>query len=282
MHENENYASILLEKIENADAICVGGASGMSVASGYDFYYRSDEIFLDYFGEFKNNYGYDGAFDGLYYPYETPEERWAFLATLCQCNYDMGIGKNYEDLATLIGDKNYYISTTNQDGQFSKIFPEDKVSIIQGDWRYLQCCRPCHDKIYDARDVVSTLYKNIDGCKVPEDLIPRCPKCGSYMEPWVRGYHFLEGTQYKTEYLKWFNFLEENRNRKILFLELGVGQMTPMFIKEPFWSWTYHFPDAYYISINPKDALMPEQLNGKGTLMHEDIAKVLKDAVDLK
>lgn len=40
--------------------------------------------------------------------------------------------------------------------------------------------------------------------------------------------------------------------------------MTPMFIHEPFWQLTYQLPFAYYISINLKDALLPEALEDKG------------------
>lgn len=101
------------------------------------------------------------------------------------------------------------------------------------------------------------------------------------MEPWVRGYTFLEGKKYKDEYRKINEFLEENKEKKILFLELGVGRMTPMFIQEPFWNLTYSLPQAYYITINPKDAILPQALSGKGIAIKEDIASVLSDAVAL-
>ena len=57
--------------------------------------------------------------------------------------------------------------------------------------------------------------------------------------------------------------------------------MTPMFIKEPFWNLTYSLPQAYYITINPKDAILPQALSGKGIAIKEDIASVLSDAVAL-
>lgn len=76
--------------------------------------------------------------------------------------------------------------------------------------------------------------------------------------------------------------MEKNRNKKILFLELGVGRMTPMFIQEPFWKLTYTLPDAFYITINPRDAILPEALKKKGAAIHEDIAVVLRDAVKQK
>lgn len=102
------------------------------------------------------------------------------------------------------------------------------------------------------------------------------------MEPWVRGYTFLEGKKYREEHRKINTFLEKNRDKKILFLELGVGRMTPMFIQEPFWKLTYTLPDAFYITINPRDAILPEALKKKGAAIHEDIAVVLRDAVKQK
>lgn len=81
---------------------------------------------------------------------------------------------------------------------------------------------------------------------------------------------------------KWNRFLLENKDKKILFLELGVGRMTPMFIKEPFWNMTYSWSGAYYIAVNPKDALLPKELKEKGIAIKENIADVLKDAVEKK
>lgn len=99
------------------------------------------------------------------------------------------------------------------------------------------------------------------------------------VQKWNRGFghgHFWK-EKYREEYNKLNTFLKANQNKKILFLELGVGRMTPMFIQEPFWKMTYAWPDAYYITINSRDALVPEELKQKGFAIHEDIAKVLAD-----
>ena len=183
------------------------------------------------------------------------------------------------DLHEILQGKNYYILTTNQDIQFSKLFPEEKVSAIQGDWRYFQCIHRCHDHIYRCEEQVQQMYANIEDTKIPTELIPICPECGGDMEPWVRSFVFLEGTKYKNEHMKCRDFLLKNQSKKILFLELGVGQMTPMFIKEPFWNMTYAWPNAFYITINPEDAVLPLELKDKGLAVHEDIARVLRDVI---
>ena len=40
--EYDKKAEILLEQMEWAEAVCVGAAAGMSVATGYDMAYHSD------------------------------------------------------------------------------------------------------------------------------------------------------------------------------------------------------------------------------------------------
>ncbi|MCM3109753.1 deacetylase SIR2 [Lederbergia lenta] len=274
----QNIIGTILEKIEEADAIVVGGAAGMSAAGGYNWY-LDDENFREHFNVFAEKYGIDSIFGGFYYKFRTEEERWAYLATLINFVTEVPIGQPYKDLYEIIKDKNYYILTTNQDTQFLQVFPEEKVSAIQGNWTYLQCSGPCHDGIYPYAEQANELCAHIDGTKIPSDMVPKCPECGGPMELWVRSFVFLEGEKYRDEHHKYRTFLLENQNKKILFLELGVGQMTPMFIKEPFWNMTYTWPDAYYITINPKDALLPQELKNKGLAVHEDIATVLSNVL---
>lgn len=278
---HDKNVEILLKKIEEADAIMVGGASGMSAAAGY-IWYRNDAMFQHYFGPFIEKYGIDNIFNGFYYPYKTREERWAYIATLLHYVNDCKTGQPYLDLYQLIHDKNYFIVTTNQDTQFSQAFSDEKVSAIQGDWRYFQCSSCCHDEVYPAMEQAEKMYASMEETCVPTELIPKCPKCGADMEPWVRSYVFLEGTKYKEEYEKWNRFLLKNQRKKVLFLELGIGRMTPMFIQEPFWKMTYAWPDSFYIAINPKDALVPQELAQRGLAIKEDIAAVLRDSVKLK
>ena len=285
MTESENKhvedARILLQKIRECDAVCVGAASGMSASGGHNFWYERDETFVNVFGEFEKRYGFHSAFKGLYYKFITASERWAYIATLCHLLYELPATQPYHDLFALLKDKNYFIVTTNQDMQFRELFPEDRLSTIQGDWGYFQCYHACHDKVYPNKEIVYKLYENIDDCKVPREMIPRCPECGCLMWPWVRGPEFLEGSKYNDEYEKWNKFIDANREKKILFLELGVGRMTPMFIQHPFWEFVYTLPDAYYISINPWDALIPNEISNKGHIIKNDIALIFRECIQL-
>lgn len=273
---SEEKIQLLRQKIETADAIVVGAASGMSAASGFVFYYQDDETYRQLAGGLARKYDVHNTFDLFYDTRLSRGEHWATMLRTIRYIYECYTGDTYTDLAELLDGKNYYIATTNQDAQFFRVFPEEKITRIQGDWRYWQCSRPCHDEIYDNKEDVFRLCEAIQGDCLPDDLIPRCPRCGREMAPWVRSHTFLEGAFYQQEMERYLNFLRANARGKVLFLELGVGMMTPMFIKEPFMNMVYQWPDAFYVTVNPQHALVPREIAERSMAVSEDIAITLK------
>ena len=267
---------LLRQKIDEADAIVVGGASGMSAASGFVFYYQEDDVFRRMAGSLAKKYDRHNMFDLFYDRRPSRGEQWALMLRVIHYIYECYTGETYTDLAELLKGKDYYIATTNQDAQFYRVFPAERITRIQGDWRYWQCSRPCHDEIYDNKEKVYRLVREIKDDALPDELIPRCPHCGKELAPWVRGYTFLEGEYYQREMKRYLDFLRANSRRKVLFLELGVGMMTPMFIKEPFMNMTYQFPNAFYATVNPQHALVPKEIARKSLAISDDIAVTLK------
>ena len=267
---------LLRQKIDEADAIVVGGASGMSAASGFVFYYQEDDVFRRMAGSLAKKYDRHNMFDLFYDRRPSRGEQWALMLRVIHYIYECYTGETYTDLAELLKGKDYYIATTNQDAQFYRVFPAERITRIQGDWRYWQCSRPCHDEIYDNKEKVYRLVREIKDDALPDELIPRCPHCGKELAPWVRGYTFLEGEYYQREMKRYLDFLRANSRRKVLFLELGVGMMTPMFIKEPFMNMTYQFPNAFYATVNPQHAIIPKEIARKSLAISDDIAVTLK------
>ena len=99
---------------------------------------------------------------------------------------------------------------------------------------------------------------------------------------WQGLYDLIKGRKTSPKEGSYTTYLFEKGKEKILFLELGVGRMTPMFIQEPFWNLTYSLPKAFYITINPKDAILPREIEQKGLAIKEDIALVMQEAVRVK
>ena len=245
----EEQIQEFVRRVQEAECIIVGGASGLSAAGGGDFYYSDTPSFREHFGKFADKYGFKGAFSGMMHRFSTRNEHWGYVATFLNTTQNAPIREPYLDLDRILQGKEFHILTTNQDTQFVKIYPEEKVSAAMG-----------------------------EGTIVPDELIPRCPHCGAEMFPWVRGYgNFLQGKKYEEEYEKISKYIQKNKDRKILFIELGVGRMTPMFIQEPFWELTNSLKDAYYISVNSEYQFLPEFIEDKGIAILGDIGTVLKD-----
>ena len=74
---------------------------------------------------------------------------------------------------------------------------------------------------------------------------------------------FLQGKKYEEQYEKASRYILKHKDEKILFLELGIGRMTPMFIQEPFWNLTLSFPKARYIAVNDRYDFLPEEIERK-------------------
>lgn len=270
----------LVREVEEADCVLVGGASGLSAAGGGDFYYGDTPSFRKHFGKFAEKYGIKGAFDGSFRQWETPEEKWAYLSTFLHTTQTAPVRTPYLDLDGLLSGKDFFVLTTNQDTQFVKLYPEEKVAEIQGDHRFFQCARCCTDDTWDAVEPVRQMIEaQGDGTRIPTELIPRCPHCGGEAFPWVRGYgNFLQGKKYEGEYRKVSDWIAAHADRRLLLLELGVGRITPMFIQEPFWNLTLSLPHARYVAVNDRYGFLPAQIADKGMVVVADIARVLADA----
>lgn len=272
----------LRELIDTADAIVVGTASGMSAASGKNrrYFYQDDDVYKKIAGGLREKYGDKNYFDAYYDNRMTPGEHWALNLRAMAHASDAEPGEAYDDLKELLDGKNYYFVTTNQDALLYRLFPADKITRLQGDWRYFQCKNRCHDEIYENGKILEKLLPEIKNDSLPKELIPRCPRCGGEMVEWVRSREFLQGKLYQKEYDRYINFIRTNMDKKILFLELGVGMMTPMFIKEPFMNMTYQLPHATYVTINPKHAIIPKEIAYKSIDIQDDIAYVLKQLLN--
>ncbi|NCB92476.1 MAG: NAD-dependent protein deacetylase, SIR2 family [Clostridia bacterium] len=276
----KNDLMALLEQIERADAVVVGGGSGLSSAAGYNHYHWMP-YFQKCMQDFIECYGFSSPFAGFYHCYSSPEQQWAYYARYLQAMWDAPTGQPYLDLKVILDKKDYFILTTNVDGQFNRVFDKERICSYQGDFSYLQCCQPCHDQIYMNREITAKMNQSIQGVILPSDHIPRCEECGRIMIPWVRDDTFLEGTAWKESVSRYERFLEkyiiEQPDKKVLLLELGVGEMTPSIIKLPFWDMTVKNRNVFYACLNEKKSSAPEHIKEKSLYIAQDLAVTLHD-----
>lgn len=86
---------------------------------------------------------------------------------------------------------------------------------------------------------------------------------------------FVEDEGWRKAAQQYKQFLATHHNKKILFLELGVGYNTPVIIKYPFWQMTAKNPNATYACINMGEAVYPNEIAQQAICINNDIGEVI-------
>lgn len=277
---------------EQAEAVVIGAGAGLSTAAGFTY---DGERFQKYFGDFAGKYHFGNMYAGGFYPYETWREYWAYWSRYIYVNRYMDPPKLvYQKLYELVKDRDYFVLTTNVDHCFQKAgFARERLYYTQGDYGLFQCTRPCHDRTYDNEETVRAMVEAqgfriaADGSlylpegvtaamTVPHELVPRCPKCGEHLCMNLRADDtFVQDAGWYLAAKRYETFLEEHRDKKVLFLELGVGYNTPGIIKYPFWQMTAENPEAAYACINYGEAACPRGIEERSVCIDGDIGEAL-------
>ncbi len=269
----------LKQEIETADSIVIGAGAGLSTAAGFTY---SGERFEKYFSDFIQKYGFSDMYSGGFFPFETPEEHWAYWSRYIYINRYMDVDNGtYKTLLSLVKDKDYFVLTTNVDHQFQKAgFDKHRLFYTQGDYGLFQCLEPCCQKTFDNEEFIRRMYNEQKNMRVPSELIPKCPECGKTMTMNLRADDkFVQDEGWYKARERYADFLRRHEGMHMLFLELGVGFNTPVIIKYPFWQMTAKNPNAVYACINFNEAFCPEELEKKSICIGGDIAEVLWDMI---
>ena len=262
--------------LQDCDTVVIGAGAGLSTSAGFVY---TGERFEKHFHDFAERYHFNDMYSGGFYPYDTLEEHWAYWSRYIWINrYTPAPKPVYNDLLELIKDKDYFVLTTNVDHQFQKAgFDKKRLFYTQGDYGLFQCSEPCCQKTYDNEEIVRQMVEQQCNMRVPSELVPHCPVCGRPMTMNLRcDDTFVEDEGWHRAAERYANFLRTREGQKILFLELGVGNNTPVIIKYPFWQMTAKNPNATYVCINLGEAYAPREIEARSICINADIGSVLK------
>ena len=261
--------------LSEADTVVIGAGAGLSTSAGFVY---TGERFEKYFSDFAQKYGIQDMYSGGFYPFDTPEEHWAYWSRYIYINrYQDAPKPVYNDLLKLVQDKDYFVITTNVDHCFQKAgFDKKRLFYTQGDYGLFQCSEPCCQEIFENEAIIREMVKRQENMKVPTELLPTCPHCGKPMTMNLRSDdRFVEGEGWHRAAEQYENFLRTRAGGKMLFLELGVGYNTPIIIKYPFWQMTSKDPKATYACINRGQAVCPQEIEGQSICINGDIDEIL-------
>ena len=277
MEEYNKRISEVKNLINEADYILIGAGSGLSTAAGLEY---SGESFEKNFKEFIEKYNFPDLYSASFYDFNTQEEKWAFFAKMISLNrFNKESLKLYQELCSLVKEKDYFVITTNVDGQFEKSgFERERVFATQGDYAYLQCENECHNKLYYNYDLVNEWIKNTKDCKIPSNLVPKCPVCGGNMEMNLRkDANFVQDENWYKQDKRYGEFLDKSQDRNLLLLEIGVGFNTPGIIRFPFEQMVYNNINTNLVRINKDYAFTNKEIENKTILFDEDVNTIIED-----
>lgn len=271
---NGNYLR-LKQWLEEADAVAIGAGAGLSASAGFTY---SGKRFRDSFRDFEEKYGFHDMYSGGFYPYATLEEHWAYWSRYIFVNRYCDAPKPvYNELYELVKDKNYFVITTNVDHCFQKAgFDKRRLFYTQGDYGLFQCSVPCHNETYDNEELIRRMVAEQMDMRIPSELIPRCPKCGKPMTMNLRSDDkFVQDGGWQEACARYERFITQNKDKRVLYLELGVGMNTPVIIKYPFWRLTLDNEKAHYACINLDMAYAPPEIASRSVCLSVDTGLVL-------
>ncbi len=268
--------------LANAESIVCGIGAGLTSAGGID--YNNPKHLKKYYPQYFK-LGFKTIFDVMSMFWKVNDENvlkyWAFWAHhINHVRYETTVMKPYENLYNLLKDKDYFICSTNVDGQLEKAgFSNDKIFSPQGSYAHFQCVEPCIDKIFYNHDLIQNMLKNkVDDYTIRKEDIPICPKCNDYLVPNLRCDNSFVEKPYMFNYNKYIDYLEDVINKKTVFLELGVGFNTPVIIRYPFEQMVSKNSNCTLVRINLNDITSFKD-EGKIIILKEDLNKVLFDLV---
>lgn len=268
------------ELIASAECIIIGAGAGLSTAAGLRY---DGPEFEHRFADFIQKYGISDLYSSSFYPFQTEEEYWACWARHIDFIRFRNVAPLYQQLFKLVNQKDYFVITTNVDGQFRKAgFDEDRLFEVQGDYAYLQCAKGCHDTLYDNEELVKRMVNATEDCRIPSSLVPHCPIDGEKMAVHVRcDEYFVEDESWQAASERYYQFLERARERRTVLLELGVGFNTPSIIRFPFERMAASWKDTHLVRINQENT--QSMLDNSHTIaIRKDISEVLLHFFNVK
>ena len=289
----DEQLSRLKKELASADAVVIGAGAGLSTAAGFIY---SGARFERFFSDLKREFGIRDMYTGGFYPFPDEETYWAFWSRNIYFNRYVPAPKPvYETLLALVKDRDYFVITTNVDHLFQRAgFDKTRLFYTQGDYGLFQAMAPKRQVTWDNEAWVMQAMeaqgfeRGADGIfdlpasgsvalRIPAELVPVDPESGGRVVPNLRvDDSFVEDEGWQRASAAYSDFLRAHGGQHVLFLELGVGNNTPIIIKYPFWQMTYENPRAVYACLNHSEACCPKELAERSICLDGDCGEVLK------
>jgi NAD-dependent SIR2 family protein deacetylase len=274
----EPEARQIREWIAGADRVLIGAGAGLSADAGVDY---TDEV--DFAAKFPAlvKRGIRAAYQMIGYSKLPPAAFWGYwLRHVNDVRFGDGRRRVYERLFELVGQKDWFVLTSNVDALFARNgFDAARVCSIQGDFAFLQCYTPCSTQLWPSAPVLERLLPEIDSAtQALRDpaLAPTCPNCGGDMFFNVRGGDWFVEEPWRQQFGALREWVPSAANDRLLVLDIGSGFNTPGVVRWPMERTARAIDTARFVRINRNDPQLEVDLGARGLAVAGGALEVLE------
>ncbi len=245
--------------IEEADAVLITAGAGMGVDSGLPDFRGKNGFWKAYPVIEQLGLDFEDIANPGWFANE-PNLAWAFYGHRLHLYRATNPHAGFRMLLALAKEKdnNYFVYTSNVDGQFQKAgFDQDKIVEVHGSIHHVQCSGACKG-ILKANNISVEIDMDIFQALTT----PLCKKCGDVLRPNILmfcdcSWNNLRSNKQEVKYEKWLKALIK-QGKKLLIIEMGAGKdistvrMQSEAISQKL--------KAKVIRINPRDSTISDKL----------------------
>jgi len=245
--------------VKEAEAIIITAGAGMGVDSGLPDFRGNEGFWKAYPPVARLGYSFAEMANPALFD-ENPKLAWGFYGHRLNLYRSTIPHDGFKLLLELVKEKNnnYFIYTSNVDGQFQKAgFDTDKICEVHGSIHHLQCTKDnCTNEIWD-NDIENI---EIDMDTLEAKTLPKCKNCNNISRPNILmfGDWYFIGDRANKQNKKFKKWQLENADKKTVIIEIGAGTAIPTI--RNFGDRKSLEENITLIRINPREA---EVKNGK-------------------
>ncbi len=242
------------EAIENADAILITAGAGMGVDSGLPDFRGNDGFWRAYPPLKELGLEFHDIANPKWFA-KNPKMAWGFYGHRLNLYRNAKPHNGFSILKSLTEFKkdNYFIFTSNVDGQFQKAgFDEDKIMEVHGSIHHNQCSENCNSEIWSNKEMKIVIDPTTF---LATTALPSCKNCTELARPNIMmfgDWGFNESRSYKQR-INLQSWLRENISNKIKIVIIEIGAGKDIATVRNFSEDIMNQYDAKLIRINPRD-----------------------------
>ncbi len=214
------------EAIKEADYLLITAGAGMGVDSGLPDFRGVEGFWRAYPIAKRLGLRFEELANPRWFE-ERPSLAWAFYGHRLHLYRDTTPHEGFNKLLEIAkSKKDYFVFTSNVDGQFQKAgFSDRKIYEVHGSIHYLQCTKPCSEDIWSAEDVVIDIDEEQFLAREP---LPRCPRCGSLARPNILMFGDWAWVDRRSRIQEeYFESFLNRAYKNLTIIEFGAGTAVP-------------------------------------------------------